>query len=54
MADKSGKKSCKAITLDTTIKIIKLSEDGVHASKSEKNALLRVVTIVELQQCSGT
>jgi DNA-binding NarL/FixJ family response regulator len=32
MADKSGKKSHKAVTLDTKIKIIKLSEDGVSNS----------------------
>jgi IS30 family transposase len=33
MADKSGKKSRKAITLDTKINIIKLSEDGVSNSE---------------------
>jgi hypothetical protein len=45
MADKSGKKSRKAITLDT-IKIIKLSEDDVSNSEIGRRLDLARTTVV--------
>jgi hypothetical protein len=44
MADKSGKKSRKAITLDTKIKIIKLNEDGF--SKCEISLTTKILSEV--------
>jgi ATP/maltotriose-dependent transcriptional regulator MalT len=46
LADKSGKKSRKAITLDTKIGIIKLSEDGVSNSEIGRRLDLACTTVV--------
>jgi hypothetical protein len=36
MADKSEKKSCKAITLHSKIKMIKLSDEGVLQAETDR------------------
>jgi ATP/maltotriose-dependent transcriptional regulator MalT len=46
MAYKSGKKSRKAIILDTKIKIVKLSEDGVSNSEIGCRLDLACTTVI--------